>query len=193
MNAKKLNRKIHYWAALACAVPIIIVIVTGVLLLLKKEVDWIQPPSEQGQGNTPTIEFAEIIPALSTVTETDISGWQQIERIDVRPSKGILKIQIEGGWEVQMDHQTSKVLSVAIRRSGLIESIHDGSFFHAKAKLWVFLPAAIVLLFLWITGMYLFVITELAKFRSRRKRRLAPNRTTNSYQFIKTSDTNENI
>ena len=193
MNAKKLNRKIHYWAALACAVPVIIVIVTGVLLLLKKEVDWIQPPSMTGQGDVPSIEFAEIIPALSAVTETDISSWQQIERIDVRPSKGILKIQVEGGWEVQMDHQTSEVLSVAIRRSGLIESIHDGSFFHDNAKLWVFLPAAIVLLFLWITGMYLFVITELAKFRSRRKQRLARKPTTNSYQFIETGETNKNI
>ncbi|MFT6408540.1 MAG: putative iron-regulated membrane protein [Arenicella sp.] len=169
MNGKKLNRKVHYWGALACAVPIAIVIVTGVLLLLKKDFDWIQPSSENGSGKEPTIHFEQIIPILAQLKEVDVSSWKQIKRIDVRPNKGILKIQLIGDWEVQMDHQTGQVLKVAFRRSGIIESIHDGSFFHDKAKLSLFLPAALILLILWITGIYLFVVTEQAKWRSRKK------------------------
>jgi len=171
VNTKKLNRKIHYWGALACALPIAIVIGSGILLLLKKEFDWIQPSSMNGQGKVPQLSFAQVIPALASVKEVSINDWQQIKRIDVQPTRGIFKIQIKGGWEVQMDHQTGEILKVAVRRSGLIESIHDGSFFHDQAKLWVFLPAAIVLLALWVTGIYLFIITELAKLRSRRKQR----------------------
>jgi hypothetical protein len=59
---------------------------------------------------------------------------------------------------VQVDTNTGSVLQVAYRRSDLIESIHDGSFFHDQAKLWVFLPTAIIVLGLWVTGMYLFIL-----------------------------------
>ena len=69
MNAKKLNRKIHYWGALACATPIAIGIVTGVLLLLKKDFDWIQPSSEKVLGEQPSISFEQIIPLLAEVSE----------------------------------------------------------------------------------------------------------------------------
>ena len=170
MNAKKINRKIHYWGAVACAIPIAIVIVTGVLLLLKKDFEWIQPSSEKGLGQQPAISFDSVLPLLRDIEEIQVDSWKQIKRIDVRPSKGIFKIQLKDNWEVQMDHQTGEILKVAFRRSDIIEAIHDGSYFHDKAKLTVFLPAALVLLILWITGIYLFVITELAKRRSKQKK-----------------------
>ncbi|MFT5572919.1 MAG: putative iron-regulated membrane protein [Cryomorphaceae bacterium] len=170
MNFKKLNRKIHYWGALACALPIAVVIVTGTLLLLKKEFEWIQPSSIKASTGEPTIEFQQIIPILNSHPDFDISEWRQIKRIDVRPSKGILKVQLEGNWEVQLNHQSGEIVKVAYRRSDLIESIHDGSFFHDSAKLGLFLPAAIILLILWITGIYLFAITEIAKYRSGKKK-----------------------
>jgi len=171
MNWKKLNRKIHYWGAIACAIPLLIVIVTGVFLLLKKDVDWIQPSSTKGQGNVPTLDYVKILPILKNVSEVEISDWSQINKIDVRPSKGMMKIQIEGNWEVQLDHQTGDILKVAYRRSDIIETIHMGTFFHDYAKLGIFLPTAILLLVLWLTGLYLFFITERAKYRSRSKQK----------------------
>ena len=52
-------------------------------------------------------------------------------------------------WEVQLNADTGEVLHTAIRRSDVIESIHDGSWFHESFKLWVFLPAGIILAILW--------------------------------------------
>ena len=60
---------------------------------------------------------------------------------------------------------------MAYRRSDFIESIHDGTYFHDMAKLGVFLPSAIILLVLWITGMYLFFTTLLAKQRVKAKKK----------------------
>ena len=171
MNWKKLNRKIHYWGAIICAVPLLIVTVSGVFLLLKKDVDWIQPSSVKGQGSVPTLDYAKILPILRNVNEVEINDWSQISKIDIRPNKGMMKVQIKGNWEVQLDHQTGDILKVAYRRSDLIEAIHMGTFFHDYAKLGIFLPTAIVLFVLWITGFYLFFITELAKYRSRVKQK----------------------
>jgi hypothetical protein len=72
-------------------------------------------------------------------------------------------------WEIQLNHQSGKVLHVAYRRMDLIESLHNGTFFHDKAKLWIFLPSALVLFVIWTTGIWLFLFPILTK-RKRRKR-----------------------
>lgn len=166
---KRLNRKTHYWGAIICALPILIVILTGIPLLLKKDIAWIQPSSAQGTTEIPTLPFQEILEISKTAREANITTWQDIDRIDVRPDKGILKVRSHNGWEIQLDHTTGAILHTAYRRSDLIESIHDGSFFHKHAKLWIFLPCAILLLILWITGIYLFLLPILTK-RARKKK-----------------------
>lgn len=164
-----LNRKIHYWGSAIIAIPVLIIIVTGILLLLKKDIDWIQPSSEKGVGKIPTISFTEIVNIASTVEEAGVQNWSDINRLDVRPRKGIIKIRTRDSWEIQIDHQTGAILKTAYRRSDLIESIHDGSFFHDYAKLGLFLPSSIILLILWVTGMYLFAIPLLKKKQKRKK------------------------
>jgi len=167
----RINRKVHYWGALICALPILIVIITGIFLLLKKESAWIQPPTMKGQGNTPTLTFPEILTAAQKSPELQVTTWDDIDRLDVRPSKGVIKIRAKNRWELQVDQQTGQSLHVAYRRSEIIESLHDGSWFHDTVKLWIFLPCAIILLTLWLTGIYLFVIPLLAKQKRRKKKK----------------------
>ncbi len=99
--------------------------------------------------------------------EAEIETWDDINRLEVRPSRGITKIWAKNNWEIQVDTQTGAVLQTAYRRSDIIESIHDGSFFHDNIKMWIFLPSGIVLLLLWLTGIYLFALPIL--MRRRRK------------------------
>ncbi len=168
---KRLNRTIHYWGALLCAIPIVIVIITGVLLLLKKDIEWVQPASARGVGNHPVISFERIINSVrSTHNGADVE-WADINRLDVRPGKGLVKVRLKNNWEIQIDATNGHILAENYRRSDIIEAIHDGSFFHEKAKLGVFLPSAIILFVLWMTGIYLFVVTEISKYKKRKRYR----------------------
>lgn len=169
MTWSLLNRKIHYWGAIACAVPVLVVIVTGILLLVKKEVSWIQPPTQAGQGEVPQVAFEQILRATQAVPQAKINSWADIDRLDIRPGKGVIKVLAKNQWEVQLDQQTGQVLQVAYRRSDLIESLHDGSFFHDQVKLWIFLPSALVLLVLWVTGLWLFLLPLIVKWRRKRR------------------------
>lgn len=166
----KWSRKLHRWGAILIALPLVVVICTGLLLQLKKEWHWIQPEEQRGVGGEPTITFDEVLSALRAVPEAEVESWEDVDRLDVRPGKGMLKVRCNNKWEVQIDTATGEVLQVAYRRSDLIESIHDGSFFHERAKLWVFLPSGVVLLGLWLTGVYLWVLPIWAK-RAGKKRR----------------------
>lgn len=167
INWKRSSRQWHYWGAIIIAIPILVVILSGLLLQVKKQVEWVQPPTARGTGDVPMLTFAEILAAAQTVPEAEIAGWGDVDRLDVRPGKGIVKVRAENRWEIQVDTQTGAVVHVAYRRSDLIESIHDGSFFSEPVKLWVFLPSAVVLLGLWVTGMYLFALPFSVRWRKR--------------------------
>jgi uncharacterized iron-regulated membrane protein len=166
---KRLARRMHYWASLFVAVPLLVIISTGTLLLLKKEFTWIQPGTIKGSSKVPAIGFEEIYHAASSVEVAAIKSWDDIERLDVRASKGVVKVKSSNSWEVQIDLATGEVLQAAYRRSDLIESIHDGSFFHPAVKLWIFLPSAVVLLVMLVTGLYLFAQPLIASRRRKRR------------------------
>ena len=172
-HARRDSRKIHRWGAILIALPFLIVLVTGVILQLKKDVAWIQPESQKGVSLTPSITFDEILEISKQIPEAEISNWADIDRLDVRPGKGIVKVRANNHWEIQIDTETGKVLQSTYRRSDIIESIHDGSWFHDSAKLWLFLPSGIIVLILWVTGIYLFFVPMISKRRNRiRKKEL---------------------
>ncbi len=50
-----LLRKVHYWGSIVIALPIAIVICTGIFLQLKKDVAWIQPKEIKTEARHVTI------------------------------------------------------------------------------------------------------------------------------------------
>jgi uncharacterized iron-regulated membrane protein len=168
-----LNRKVHYWVAFGAAIPLLVMIGSGLLLQAKKHWGWVQPAERRGTGTVPAIDFPEILTAIRGVPEMGVQSWDDVRRLDVRPGRGVVKAWLVNGYEVQVDLGTGEVLQTAYRRSDLVESIHDGSFFGGDfVKLGVFLPAGIVLLLLWVSGMWLWWMP----IRVRLKRALAARR-----------------
>lgn len=167
-NINLLTRKLHRWGAVIFAIPIITVIVSGLLLQVKKQVEWVQPPTQKGDSSnkTPQHGWSDILEIVRGVEAAKIEDWDDIDRLDMRPSKGIVKVRSNNRWEVQIDLESGEVLSSTYRRSDLIESFHDGSFFTEYVKMGIFLPNGIVLLVLWLTGVWLWYLP----FHSRRKK-----------------------
>lgn len=166
MSLNKLSRRVHYWASFAAALPILVMLGSGILLQLKKQVEWVQPAEIRGTGTVPVIGFPELITAMQTDASLGVKGWDDISRIDVRADRGLAKVTLKTGWEAQIDLGTGKLLKTAVRRSDFIESLHDGSYFAGDwTKLGLFLPAGLVLLVLWLTGLWMFWVTWNAKQR----------------------------
>jgi uncharacterized iron-regulated membrane protein len=167
------SRKLHRWGAVITCVPLLLVIVTGLLLQVKKQVTWVQPATVKGTSKIPAIDWPQILAATSSVSQSSVETWDDIDRVDVRPSKGMCKVQCKNRYEVQIDLSSGDVLAVNYRRSDFIESLHDGSFFSDGAKLWVFLPSGLIVLGLWFTGAYLWWLPIGVKRRKRKKKSAA--------------------
>lgn len=176
MNLNVLTRRLHYWGSALIALPVIVMIGSGLLLQLKKHWDWVQPPEREGAGAQPAISLAQILESVKGVPELGVSGWKDVNRVDLRPSRGMAKVWLYSGWEAQICLLTGRVLHVAYRRSDIIESIHDGSFFAGNwTRLGLFLPAGLVLLSLWLTGLWM-LWTPIAARRLNRRADSEPRR-----------------
>jgi uncharacterized iron-regulated membrane protein len=162
------NRKLHHYASFIVAAPLLIMFCSGVLLQLKKQWNWVQPPELRGTGTSPVISLDGVLDSVKAVPELGVRGWDDVNRLDVRPGRGLVKVWLQSGWEVQVDLGTGRVLQTAYRRSDAIEAIHDGSFFLGDwTKLGVFLPAGLTLLILWTSGLWMIWV----QFRGKRRRK----------------------
>lgn len=173
MHFNVANRKVHHWASFIVAVPLLVIIVSGLFLQMKKQWNWVQPPEQRGTGTVPAVSFDDILASVRGAPSLGVTGWDDVDRVDVRPGRGLAKVTLKNGWEAQVDLASGRLLQTAYRRSDVIETIHDGSFFAGDwTKLGLFLPAGITLLLLWMTGVWMVWV----QFIGKRRRKLLARR-----------------
>lgn len=153
-------RKFHRYTGLVLALFLGISAITGVLLSLKKDIDLIQPPTQKGiSKDLSTWKPIEELAALASTAFYEAYPDQvgnEIDRLDVRPSKGIAKVLYEqGNWEVQIDGTSGAIKSIEKRYSDWIESLHDGSIISDGFKLVSMNTLGIGVLFLMGSGLWL--------------------------------------
>ncbi len=166
-------RVFHRWMGLSLALLLVISAVTGVLLALKKDVAIIQPPTQKGVSKNLAEwkSFNEINAiAEKALHETYPAQIENsVDRMDARPSKGIVKVLFEkGNWEVQVDGKSGEVKSIEKRYSDWIESLHDGSIISDGFKLISMNFLGIGLLFLIATGFWLWYGPQRVRLKKRK-------------------------
>ncbi len=112
----------------------ILVAVTAVLLGWKKNSDGVLLPHTleslvSDPGKPIGIDSVQYL-AVRALEQEHPRVSPAIDRLDVRPEKGVVKVTFqEHYWEVQIDLYSGAVLQIAKRRSDFIENLHDGSIF----------------------------------------------------------------
>ena len=166
-------RVYHKYIGIALSILLFISAVTGLLLGWKKNVDLIQPPTQKGVSKD--LATWKQVDELATLAQTAFyetypeQAGNGIDRMDVRPSKGIVKVLFkEGWWEVQLDGTSGEVLSIAKRHSDWIEALHDGSIISDTFKLISMNTLGIGLSLMIITGLWLWYGPRVVKRRRKK-------------------------
>lgn len=150
----------HKWTGVAIGAVLFVTSVTGFLLIIKKHLDWIQPPTQRGAPGDVAdfIPLQQVLAAAFAAGHPDLRDVSDIDRIDFRPAQRVHKVRSKHHHtEIQVDAVTGSVLSVDWRPSDLIEQIHDGSFVGAFVHDYAMPVAALALGFLVLTGYYLWL------------------------------------
>ena len=122
-------RKIHKWIAVPMFLVMFVIGVTGLLLGWKKQTSLL-PKTQKGttEKSAEWIKIDSLVTIAQAYSKNSLKKEVEIDRIDIRPQKGIAKIVFAHHFtELQLDCKTGKILSVSTRKSDFIEKIHDGS------------------------------------------------------------------
>ncbi len=172
MSSFKLFWNIHKWTGIIAALFFAVTATTGFMLLIKKRVAWIQPPTMDG-GNGGVESFItnqELFEIVFSQDHADFQSLEDIDRVDFRPNQQVFKVRSEHNHsELQISAVTGEVLISSWRPSDLIEQIHDGSFLAGWIHDWVMPLVSFALLFLVFSGLWLWIEPKLRK-RRRKKR-----------------------
>lgn len=160
-------RKLHRYIGSVLVIFFTIIAITGLLLGWKKHTaGYILPNTEKGSSinlsdwkSLDTIALA----AQKAIDTHHPDAGNEIDRMDVRADKGTVKVSFKNNfYEVQLDGATAEVLAINLRKSDIIEQLHDGSlldtFFNTSGG-WIKLSYTSILglglLILCISGFWL--------------------------------------
>lgn len=129
----RIFRKVHRTTGALLFVFFFLIAVTGFLLGIKKHSGGIILPDTK-IGSTTQITTFLPLDSLQKNASRFLADYLnqtkkiEIERIDVRPKKGIVKFTfVSNFYEVQLDGASGHLMQIDLRRSDVIEKIHDGS------------------------------------------------------------------
>lgn len=127
-QSTRLYRKLHTWVAVPLFVFMFLIGATGLLLGWKKQVNLLPRTAKGTSENTGQWVSLDSIQRVARQYAAQHQLADEIDRIDVRPAKGVAKIVFARHFtELQIDCATGEILSVNTRSSDFIEKIHDGS------------------------------------------------------------------
>jgi uncharacterized iron-regulated membrane protein len=161
-------RSLHYWLAPLVALPFGITLLTGILLSTREFNTSLQHRPVAVASPAMQVSFAEILKNIQSDPALGVSSWADVPQIDIRPHKGQIRVRTKADLEIQVDPSTGKVLQVSKRRVSWLISIHEGAIFGAWVRYGVFFTSALLVLVLYVSGVWLFW----RRFRGGWKRRI---------------------
>ncbi len=174
MNTLRFFFKAHRWTGICISTFLVISACTGFLLLLKKEFDWIQPPTRTGtEGSIENfISLDEAWKRVEATGHPDFRSVEDLDRIDVRPGNRVYKVRSKHNHsEIQVDAVSGAILNTDTRTSDWLEDLHDGSWIGEPVHDYVMPLVAICVLFLVFSGLWMWIAPMVKRRRRKREAR----------------------
>jgi uncharacterized iron-regulated membrane protein len=75
MKLSVLSRRLHRWGAVAVGLPFLLVIVSGLLLQVKKQLPWVQPAEQRTDVSVPALAWEGILSAAQALPQAGVTTW----------------------------------------------------------------------------------------------------------------------
>ena len=160
-------------------VSLIAIAITGILLNHKRGLGLMPDVPHE-----PTGAFAAALPldrlasaALAAAPAASRPGWsvgdavdiRQIDRMDVRPRNGVVKVRLrdKASMEMTVDINSGRVLHVGRRGDVFLEKLHSGEAFGGLPFVILSDIAAVALVLTLLTGYWLWLVPKLSRQSAR--------------------------
>jgi uncharacterized iron-regulated membrane protein len=156
----------HLWLGVVFTIVLTAISITGVLLNHKRGLglmpDVVHGPDGELAAALPLSRLAAI--ALAAVPPRDSLDVGFVDRMDVRPSDGFVKVRLRdaASTEVTVDLTTGRILHIGQRGDAFLEKVHSGEIFGERGIL-LSDAGAIALVITLITGIWLWLVPKLRR------------------------------
>jgi hypothetical protein len=175
---RKLSRVafyVHLWLGVLSTIALIAISVTGILLNHKRGLGLMPDVPHE-----PTGDFVAALPierlayaALAAAPPEAKGDWKDgdavdiglIDRMDVRPRNGFVKVRLRdrASMEMTVDLNTGRVIHVGRRADVFLEKLHSGEIFGGLPFVIISDIAAVALVLTLITGYWLWLVPKLSR------------------------------
>ena len=156
----------HLWLGVVFTVVLTAISITGILLNHKRGLglmpDVAHTPDGAFDTALPLSRLAGI--ALAAVPPGDSLAVGFVDRMDVRPRDGFVKVRLRdaASTEVTVDLSTGRILHIGPRGDVFLEKLHSGEIFGSRGVL-LSDAGAIALVITLITGIWLWLMPKLRR------------------------------
>jgi uncharacterized iron-regulated membrane protein len=156
----------HLWLGVLFTVVLTAISITGVILNHKRGVglmpDVAHTPDGAFESALPLSRLARI--ALAAVPPRDSQDVAFVDRMDVRPGDGFVKVRLRdaASTEVTVDLTTGRILHIGPRGDVFLEKLHSGEIFGGRGVL-LSDAGALALVITLITGIWLWLVPKLRR------------------------------
>lgn len=156
----------HLWLGIVFTVALTAISITGILLNHKRGLglmpDVPHEPTAAFEHALPLARLGEI--ALRAVRPDSAVDFGYIDRMDVRPRDGFVKVRLRdaSSTEATVDISTGTVLHIGPRGDAFLEKLHSGEIFGSRGVL-LSDAAAVALVITLITGVWLWLAPKLRR------------------------------
>ena len=144
--------KFHRTLALILLLPSFVIFGSGLLLQWREHLTWVQPKQFIGSSKIPNLSLETILQTAQSMEGSEVRSWNDISSVDIRPSKGVIRLRTHSHFEIQLDAGNGKILGSGMRRRSWITELHEGAWFGKSLRNIIFLPSSILLCLLWLSG-----------------------------------------
>jgi hypothetical protein len=166
---------IHLWLGVLSTIALIAISITGILLNHKRGLGLMPDVPHE-----PTGEFTAALPlerlayaALVAAPQAAKGDWKEgdpvdislIDRMDVRPRNGLVKVRLrdKASMEMTVDITTGQVIHTGRRGDVFLEKLHSGEIFGGIRFVILSDIAAVALVLTLITGYWLWLVPKLGR------------------------------
>jgi hypothetical protein len=165
---------IHLWLGVLATIALIAISITGILLNHKRGLGLMPDVPHQPTGSfSETISLESMaLAALTAAPQAARANWKAgdpvdiglIDRMDVRPRDGLVKVRLrdKAAMEMTVDINTGQVIHVGRRGDVFLEKLHSGEAFGGRMVILSDIAAVCLVLTL-ITGYWLWLVPKLSR------------------------------
>jgi uncharacterized iron-regulated membrane protein len=140
-------KKLHGYIALIITLPLIVTALTGVILQLRDQFEFIQPSPIK----------TELAPNKKLLTfEAIQEKHPDLDQVIYKPSKGTMVVRFKDGLETHLHPQTGEALKTAMRRTNFLIDLHQGSWMGKFGQYIIHFSTGLGLCFLIVSGLIIY-------------------------------------